>query len=68
MARSPRPPVGRRGFLKDAAADAAALVTAPALGAAAQEELADIFAFLRALPAAKPAREIPLLEQLREKR
>ena len=32
------------------------------------QELADIFAFLRALPAAKPAREIPLLEQLREKR
>jgi len=32
------------------------------------QELADIFAYLRALPAAKPAREIPLLEQLREKR
>jgi cytochrome c553 len=29
------------------------------------QELADIFAYLRALPAAKPAREIPLLEQLR---
>lgn len=28
-------------------------------------ELADIFAYLRALPAAKPAREIPLLEQLK---
>jgi acetolactate synthase-1/2/3 large subunit len=37
MARSPRRPVGRRGFLKDAAAGAAALVTAPALGAAAQD-------------------------------
>ena len=32
------------------------------------QELADIFAYLRALPAAKPAREIPLLEQLRDKR
>ena len=32
------------------------------------QELADIFAYLRALPTAKPAREIPLLEQLREKR
>ena len=29
------------------------------------QELADIFAYLRALPAAKPAREIPLLDQLR---
>jgi ubiquinol-cytochrome c reductase cytochrome c subunit len=29
------------------------------------QELADIFAYLRALPPAKPAREIPLLEQLR---
>ena len=29
------------------------------------QELADIFAYLRALPAAKPAREIPLLEQLK---
>ena len=28
------------------------------------QELADIFAYLRALPPAKPAREIPLLEQL----
>jgi len=34
MARLPRRSVGRRGFLKDAAAGAAALVTAPALGAA----------------------------------
>ena len=29
------------------------------------QELADIFAYLRALPAAQPAREIPLLDQLR---
>jgi len=29
------------------------------------QELADIFAYLRALPPAKPAREIPLLEQLK---
>lgn len=29
------------------------------------QELADIFAYLRALPAARPAREIPLLDQLR---
>ena len=32
------------------------------------QELADIFAYLRALTPAKPAREIPLLEQLRDKR
>jgi mono/diheme cytochrome c family protein len=31
----------------------------------ADQELADIFAYLRALPAAKPSREIPLLEQLK---
>ncbi|HXT31830.1 MAG TPA: thiamine pyrophosphate-binding protein, partial [Vicinamibacterales bacterium] len=37
MARLPRRSVGRRGFLKDAAAGAAALVTAPALGAASQD-------------------------------
>jgi ubiquinol-cytochrome c reductase cytochrome c subunit len=30
-------------------------------------ELADMFAYLRALPAAKPASEIPLLEQLKAK-
>jgi mono/diheme cytochrome c family protein len=29
------------------------------------QELADIYAYLRALPPAKPAREIPLLEQLK---
>jgi mono/diheme cytochrome c family protein len=29
-------------------------------------ELADIYAYLRALPPAKPAKEIPLLEQLRK--
>jgi len=29
------------------------------------QELADIFAYLRGLPPAKPAREIPLLEQLK---
>jgi cytochrome c553 len=28
-------------------------------------ELTDIYAYLRTLPAAKPAKEIPLLEQLR---
>jgi acetolactate synthase I/II/III large subunit len=39
MARVPRRFVGRRGFLKDAAAGAAALVAAPALGSAqAQQE------------------------------
>ena len=32
------------------------------------QELADMFAYLRALPPAKSAREIPLLEQLRDKR
>jgi cytochrome c553 len=32
------------------------------------QEVADIFAYLRALTPAKPAREIPLLEQLRDKR
>ena len=32
------------------------------------QELADMFAYLRALPPAKPAREIPLLEQLKAKR
>ena len=31
------------------------------------QELADIFAYLRAMAPAKPAREIPLLEQLRPK-
>jgi mono/diheme cytochrome c family protein len=31
------------------------------------QELADIFAYLRALTPAKPAREIPLLEQLKAK-
>ena len=31
------------------------------------QELADIFAYLRALPPAQPAREIPLLEQLKAK-
>jgi mono/diheme cytochrome c family protein len=31
------------------------------------QELADIFAYLRELPPAKPAREIPLLEQLKSK-
>ena len=30
-------------------------------------ELADIYAFLRALPAAKPVSEIPLLDQLRKR-
>jgi len=30
------------------------------------QELADIFAFLRSLPAAKPVKDIPLLEQLRK--
>ena len=29
------------------------------------QELADIFAYLRALPPARPARDIPLLEQLK---
>jgi ubiquinol-cytochrome c reductase cytochrome c subunit len=29
------------------------------------QELADIYAYLRALPPAKPARDIPLLEQLK---
>ena len=29
-------------------------------------ELADIYAFLRSLPAAQPVSEIPLLEQLRK--
>ena len=29
------------------------------------QELADMFAYLRALPPAKPARDIPLLEQLK---
>jgi ubiquinol-cytochrome c reductase cytochrome c subunit len=31
------------------------------------EELADIFAYLRSLPAAKPPREIPLLDQLKDR-
>ena len=31
------------------------------------QELADMFAYLSALPPAKPAREIPLLEQLKAK-
>ena len=30
------------------------------------QELADIFAYLRSLPAAKPVAEIPLLDQLRK--
>jgi mono/diheme cytochrome c family protein len=30
-------------------------------------ELTDIYAFLRSLPAARPANEIPLLEQLRKR-
>jgi acetolactate synthase-1/2/3 large subunit len=39
MARQPRRSVGRRGFLKDAAAGAAALVAAPALATAQQPQL-----------------------------
>ena len=30
------------------------------------QELADIFAYLRGLPVAKPTREIPLLDQLKD--
>src|SRR5215471_5748721 len=30
------------------------------------QELADIFAYLRSLPAAKPVKDIPLLDQLRK--
>jgi mono/diheme cytochrome c family protein len=30
------------------------------------QEVADIFAYLRSLPAAKPVKDIPLLEQLRK--
>ena len=80
MPRSKKGSVNRRGFLKGAAAGAAARVAQssvvqPAAGQAAQAaqtrattplpNAALVYAYLKSMPAAKAPRNIPLLEQAR---
>ena len=57
MAKSRRSSVTRRGFLKGAAAGAAAFVAPDA-------QLSDIYAYIQTLKPAPSAKDIPVLNQL----